>query len=80
MPTLFPLAGPAQAAGGGEHGGGRGAEAEDRAAPEGEEESAAGQQHDAPAALFQVRRLFILHVVYFLLWVESHAFLNMCFS
>jgi len=47
-----------QAAGGGEHGRSRGAETEDRAAPEGEEESAGGQQHDAPATLFQVRCWF----------------------
>lgn len=43
-----------QAVGGGQHRGRRGAETEDRAAAEGETASAAGQQHDAPAALFQV--------------------------
>lgn len=43
-----------QAVGGGEHRRSRGAEAEDRAAPEREEESAAGKQHEPPATLFQV--------------------------
>lgn len=43
-----------QAAGGGRHRGRRGAEAEDRAAAEGQTSSAAGQQHDAPAALLPV--------------------------
>lgn len=43
-----------QAVGGGEPRGSRGAETEDRAAPEGEEKSAAGQQHDTSATLLQV--------------------------
>lgn len=45
-----------QTAGGGKHRWGRGAETEDRAAPEGEEESVTGQQHDTPASFFQVCR------------------------
>lgn len=43
-----------QAIGGGEPRGGGGAETEDRAAPEGAEEGAAGQQHDTSATLLQV--------------------------
>lgn len=43
-----------QAAGGGQHAVSRGAETEDRTAPERKKKSAPRQQHDAPAALFQV--------------------------
>lgn len=53
-PKLPPLVFSVQAFRGGEHRGSRGAKTEDRATPEGAEESAAGQQHDTPTQIFQV--------------------------
>ncbi|XP_013866654.1 oxysterol-binding protein-related protein 3 isoform X2 [Austrofundulus limnaeus] len=49
----FPLFVFCTAAGGGEHRRSRRAETEARAAPEGQAKSAAGQQHDPPATIFQ---------------------------